>query len=174
MDWKWWIPFLVSVLNLFFVFRQTQIMKAQSANPTSGILVRWPWFKSYWPLLAMAFLVIATWIPYAFEVAFTQDEYLTMNAFDKKPVKTVNCHGRKKANETIALDGMAYRNCIFENVTFVYNGTAPFSLSDNNSFIGSRHLKSDSGMVNYTLALLRDLGWISGQLNVQEEIPLSE
>lgn len=126
-------------------------------------------------LLFMPTVLLAVMgILWSYESREPSGGFLTMKQFDEKTVKTVNCYGRKKVNEKVALDGIAYRNCIFENVTFVYNGTAPFSFSDNNTFIGSKHLVSDSAMVNYTLSLIRDLGWISGKLNVQDEIPSPE
>lgn len=38
---------------------------------------------------------------------------------------------RTFSNETVPLDGYAYLNCKFSNVTFLFNGDAPFDFSDN-------------------------------------------
>ena len=39
--------------------------------------------------------------------------------------------GHKFVNERVVLDGKSYRTCTFENVTFVYEGRAPFDFIQN-------------------------------------------
>src|SRR5262249_3070093 len=43
----------------------------------------------------------------------------------------IEVRSRTFVNEHVLLDGYRYINCNFINVTFVYNGTAPFALKDN-------------------------------------------
>lgn len=92
--------------------------------------------------------------------ALTGNRVIPIEEFDKAHMETINCQGRVLANQKIILDGKIYKDCTFENVTFVYNGTAPFSLGAGNKKIGKTVLESDSGDINYLLGLIRDLGWM--------------
>lgn len=65
----------------------------------------------------------------------------------------------KFINERIILDGKSYIDCEFENVTFVFNGTAPFSLM-NNKFNGRIQVASDNPAISGSFALLRGLGYL--------------
>jgi hypothetical protein len=49
---------------------------------------------------------------------------------------------------------------MFENVTFVYNGTASFELSGNN-IVGRFRIATNSPAVDATIKLLRGLGLLS-------------
>ena len=55
-------------------------------------------------------------------------------------------------NSKVLLDGHSYTHCTFENVTFVYNGTAIFQLS-HNKMVGSMMFTSDNPAVLATFLL---------------------
>ena len=63
-------------------------------------------------------------------------------------------------NERILLDGHAYRNCTFENVTFVFNGTSPFEFS-RNKINGTMRFASDNPSVQGTFNWFRGFGLIN-------------
>jgi hypothetical protein len=59
-------------------------------------------------------------------------------------------------NERVLLDGISYVSCRFENVTFVFNGIAPFGLANNH--LESVHLASESPVVLASFAIMVALG----------------
>jgi len=59
-------------------------------------------------------------------------------------------------NEEVPLDGYDYISCNFNNVTFVYQGQAPFGFS-NNTVKGLHRFKSDSDVVVSTFMLISGL-----------------
>lgn len=71
MDWKWWVPFAVSILNLYFGFKQIQLMKSQKASDPYAKSTSWS--VKYWPIIVMAILVIMPWVPYFIDRSFSDD-----------------------------------------------------------------------------------------------------
>jgi hypothetical protein len=57
-------------------------------------------------------------------------------------------------NQTVVLDGRDFENCTFDNVTFIYKGTAPFVMTDPH-FVngGTIVIGSPNPVVNLTIAL---------------------
>jgi hypothetical protein len=60
-------------------------------------------------------------------------------------------------NEQVILDDRIYRNCTFENVTFMFNGTAPFELTGNH-INGRMAIATENPAVESTVMWLRGLG----------------
>lgn len=75
--------------------------------------------------------------------------------------------GRRFANEVIILDGHSYDHCSFENVTFKYNGTRPFDLT-NNDIRGVVRLQSDNPAVGATAVMLKGLGLTPETFEIME------
>jgi hypothetical protein len=69
-------------------------------------------------------------------------------------------------NTKVLLDGHSYTQCTFENVTFVYNGTAIFQLS-RNKMVGSMMFTSDNPAVEGTFLLLQGLGILPADFRVE-------
>lgn len=65
MDYKFWIPLIATILNLYLTHRQVRFMEAQpnaarlpSLFPAGKALLR------YWPIGAMIVLMLLCWVPY--------------------------------------------------------------------------------------------------------------
>jgi hypothetical protein len=65
----------------------------------------------------------------------------------------------------VPLDGKFYRHCTFRNVTFVYDGQAPFGLSGN-KFEGARLIRAETEESTALIMLLNEFGYF------KEGIPL--
>jgi hypothetical protein len=75
---------------------------------------------------------------------------------------------KKFQNERILLDGHGYRECVFENVTLVFNGTEPFELT-RNTFLGKTVVTSDNGAISGTIGLLRAMGTIPASVEFRND-----
>lgn len=62
-------------------------------------------------------------------------------------------------NETVVLDGKSYWNCTFENVTFRYNGTAPFQITECKAK-GTWGMDSRNHAINDLLGFMQYMGFI--------------
>jgi hypothetical protein len=60
-------------------------------------------------------------------------------------------------NEKVLLDSMSYRDCTFDGVTFIYNGTGPIQM-EHNVFKGDYILGTYNPAVGTTVAALKGLG----------------
>jgi hypothetical protein len=67
--------------------------------------------------------------------------------------------GQEFNNEVVDLDGKQFLDCIFTNVTFKYNGTAPFEMH-HIQLNGTRWIDTDNERLARMLALLKALGMI--------------
>lgn len=72
--------------------------------------------------------------------------------------------GKHFLNEKVPLDGISYRNCTFQNVTFVFNGTHAFEFTGNT--INGAQIVSENPAINGTLMLLRGIGFLSDHVHV--------
>jgi hypothetical protein len=80
-----------------------------------------------------------------YEFAWKGDRPPTQHVFDKH-----------FSNEKVVLDDISYVRCTFQNVTFVYNGTAPFFVQD--SQVNGYKLSSDNPSISAVGYLLYGLG----------------
>ncbi|HEV8415588.1 MAG TPA: hypothetical protein VGQ49_18510 [Bryobacteraceae bacterium] len=85
-------------------------------------------------------------------------------AFQDIPAAEVKMRQSFK-NKEVPLDGIAYVECTFENVTFVYNAKRPYQLIGNR-FQGTNNLRSDSKGVVATIGLLKGLGLTNPNANI--------
>ena len=60
-------------------------------------------------------------------------------------------------NQTVPLDGKSYRFCVFHNVSFLFNGTAPFEF-DHNQVTGNHLIRTDNPAVMATAAVAIGFG----------------
>jgi hypothetical protein len=63
---------------------------------------------------------------------------------------------KKFSDEKVPLDGFDYVGCAFKNVTFVYNGTAPFAITAPYTTEGRLALTTESDRVRPLLWLLEE------------------
>jgi hypothetical protein len=85
--------------------------------------------------------------------------------FHGNPNKLIEITNQKFSQEKVLLDGHSYQYCIFDKVTFVYNGTAGYGLA-HNQVIEPIRISTDNDVVSATMSLLRGLNFI------KEDIPL--
>jgi hypothetical protein len=65
---------------------------------------------------------------------------------------------KRFVNERVPLDSHSYRDCTFENVTFLFNGTGRIEEFTHNIIVGRLRMHSDSPVVFQTIGLLQGLG----------------
>ena|SRR5437773_2368247 len=111
-------------------------------------LPKWRW----WLVFVIAVLAL---------VASSANIYLSSNHDPLKFSRTTKekIYGKTFRNEKVLLDGKSFEKVIFENVTYVVNGTAPFDLV-NCTFSGSIQISTDSDSVAAGLLLSKALGLI--------------
>ncbi|HXX23082.1 MAG TPA: hypothetical protein VEO19_08025 [Terriglobia bacterium] len=121
-----------------------------------------------WPLLVMGLMVLGIWIAVIFDY---YDRHHAPPATTQVP-RWDNYKLKQRAhikyfNETVELDGYEYLDTTFENVTFMYEGTAPTRLTD----VHFTHLKtgettgrigSHNPLVKQTLLVMQMLTEVSG------------
>jgi hypothetical protein len=73
--------------------------------------------------------------------------------------------GKTYRNEEVILDGYAYSNCEFYNVTFVYNGTTPIHFSNNKVF-GPKIFKSDNDSVLGAWTMVAGFGALKSEVQL--------
>jgi hypothetical protein len=69
----------------------------------------------------------------------------------------IDIRNRKYTNEKIILDGHSYTDCMFTNVKFVYNGTAPFRFTHNEVY-GMPNISSGNPSVLMSFYLMEGFG----------------
>ncbi len=89
------------------------------------------------------------------------DQVETLEKSWKSAKKEVVRH-KKFKNEEVLLDGFSYEECEFENVTFVFNGDAPFDLVKNK--IQGAVLKTKSPSISGFLQLLKEFGFVKPEI----------
>jgi hypothetical protein len=60
-------------------------------------------------------------------------------------------------SQVVPLDGMSYQYCVFRNVTFKFNGTAPFQLNDTIT-LGDHGYTTDNPAIFIAIALASVMG----------------
>lgn len=70
--------------------------------------------------------------------------------------KYENVLGQHYKDETVKLDGKEFQFCVFDNVEFVYNGTAPFKIMLGNTMVHRQSIRimSENPIVVQALSLL--------------------
>lgn len=76
---------------------------------------------------------------------------------DVAPTKIVR--GKFFANEKVPVDDTTFYDCTFTNVTFVYDGTAPFQMNDS-SIVGTYAFESNNPSIQATGLLLSGIGML--------------
>ncbi len=71
--------------------------------------------------------------------------------------------GKYFKSQEVPLDGKAYSNCTFENVTFSYEGTTPVNFN-NNTVIGPPQYKTNNPAVAGTLLLTKGFGLMKKEI----------
>jgi hypothetical protein len=94
-------------------------------------------------------------------------EVSSASSIDPKNYKPIAVIGKDFINENVPLDGYAYSNNTFTNVTFTYNGITPVQFTNNS--VKGFVLKSDNQGINNTLETLYAFGMINK--NVEVTIP---
>jgi len=80
-----------------------------------------------------------------------------------KKTVIINKHFR---NERIVLDGKSFSNCIFDNVSFEWNGTAPFDLVGNTISDSSRVLASNNRTISAWMFFLKEFRFLRDGIEI--------
>lgn len=112
-------------------------------------------------VISTGFLYFATKIP----------ETTTSNAgkLDWKSVNKKTIRNRDFRNERVVLDGKSFRHCTFENVTFEYNGVAPFDMEDN-KISGSYVVASKSEPILGILIFLKEFRYLKPDIVIYDQL----
>jgi hypothetical protein len=155
-----------AIYSAYLQRRQVRMMEAQIES--QGIPAPPPsqwrgWLRKYREISVMAVLVVLVWIP--FVVGHWPPE-----TFKEMRQKWLAYEYKEVWNQTfinvgVPLDGYHYRESVFENVTFIYNGTAPVKL-DNCRLRGRAKLESGFPPIVMTFIVQNQLKRLSpdGQL----------
>jgi hypothetical protein len=108
--------------------------------------------------LLVGFLGSATWAAYL-SSTFRPRMPLTNVALietDEKweQFKYTDISGRTYRNETVLLDGFSFTNCTWEDVTFVYNGTAPTVFDCRWRTTGVFNIRTENPAVKMTVRII--------------------
>jgi hypothetical protein len=68
IDWRFWAPMIATALQLAVGIYQSRLqirqMKLALAPAKVQEVNAMPWFKTYWPMVAMLVAMVGSWIPY--------------------------------------------------------------------------------------------------------------
>jgi hypothetical protein len=99
-------------------------------KPEEGALIHM--LPASWALLSLAIfgivVLLSTWALISVRMGWLWRRPSQQFVFVNEPPRNIVA-GREFINQRVPLDGMAYRDCTFTNVTFLYSGTAPVEIS---------------------------------------------
>jgi hypothetical protein len=135
-----------------------------------GLLQTWPqirmWRMADWRAkLFVGFLVLG--ILFAGLQALGMPALLSYE-WDQRPRTLIQ--GKAFRNQHVTLDGYAYKECIFENVTFIYKGESPFDFVSN-KVIGSVFFYAEPKSIAIFLDFLRANGLFAPHVAIETRKP---
>jgi hypothetical protein len=126
---------IVFVTNVYLgvkanqIFQRTnEIMERQVAleHPgTTMMKTKPPPWRTYWPLVAMGLLTILTWSAVGYDIYDRHSQPVSAMP-DWGGYKYKDVWNETYTDETVVVDGKSFHNCKFNNVSFEYDGLAPF------------------------------------------------
>jgi len=126
---------ITTIIMLGLMGWQVWIMKQQTPQaPSSTSSLQGKKFK-YWPIIAMAILVLINWAPYLYQKMTTTPTFWEPDQRKLEPIIM-----QSFSNQEIILDGKHFDECTFKNVTLVYEGKKPFVLSHNKFDLGGNQM----------------------------------
>jgi len=159
------VAIVVGAATLYLQWKQNKIFEQQNrifseqagkSKMKTEDVSRGIRFERYWPMAVMALMLILIWIAVGYGI---YDHHRVKIVHFDQDEKLITIANRKFLNEIVPLDGFKYANCIFENVTFQYNGTALFGFEHNKVF-GTASFRSDSDAVTATVSMFKGFGII--------------
>jgi hypothetical protein len=143
-DWYFAISSVLAILALLGL--DWKLVKGRLPMPQLG------WHNSLFVFLIVASLAVSA-------IGWYKSSQHEDYKFRFSDAPLVEVRGKRFLNERVVIDGYRYTFCNFENVTLVYNGTAPFGL-DNNQFYGSRNIFTDNPSIAASAMLMKALGMV--------------
>lgn len=119
--------------------------------------------KLIFVLLTICFLLSAVSI--YLSVQHKTHNYRHPYIWTKKNLEIKEIKHHRFINQKVLLDGFEYNDCIFENVTFVYNGTSPIRLTYD-KFYGNIQFATQSDIVAATCVFLKATGILSSKFAI--------
>jgi len=160
-----WVGIIEALALIYLAWQQNQIFKKQNEifATQAGIEmpikeVRVQKLKLYWPMLAMALIMIFTWVAIALDY-HDRHSYLPVH-FKMKSDQEQVVYAKSYRNESLEIDGKKFDHCKFDNVTFMYRGLAPvdFVTCD---FTGNIYLRTNNDAAKAVMMLAQQLAVIS-------------
>ena len=138
---------LVQMIYQIFGYYQQQPKSRRAAKP--------------WPFARSLPIIISIALPIIFMVLYFRAPTVSPDQFEALKKSWLNYSfqqvvGQHFKDETIKLDGKEFIYCSFDNVDFVYNGTAPYKIELGNTIVHRQNVRitSDNPVVSQALALL--------------------
>ena len=100
--------------------------------------------------IGMTLLLIGSWLFFIYLKARPE-----LHPLHDMPLR--NVHNQEFTRENVPIDGYAYFDCTFTEVTFIYNGTTHFRL-DRNTFNGPVKIKTTNFEAQHVMKFLGALG----------------
>jgi hypothetical protein len=155
-DWDFWMWLAYGG----FAIAATIIAADQSIKSADALKQAFSWLitKPIWAFSPLLLIIAAAALLLLHDFGFvgsknSKDRSASFIKWDD-PYKPLRIVGKTFRNQEVELDGAAYSECKFCNVTFKYNGTTPIQF-DHNSINGQIWFKSDNPSVNGTFVLLK-------------------
>jgi hypothetical protein len=152
------------IVYAYLMYRQNKILEETNRlmlDNAAEIKMPPRSYGRYWPMIAMSGLTLLTWIAIGVGPKINGiDEGPAITKFDPRSSEHMSyiAH-RNYFNERVPLDNIHYDFCDFTNVTFVYNGLGPVSLT-NNTIQNSYTISTDNDVVATTEAMLEGLNYL--------------
>jgi hypothetical protein len=115
-----------------------------------------------------AIVLFSNWILIAIAMGWIGESKIKFVWVDEPPTEIIA--GKHYYNERIVLDGKSFKDCYFFHVTFIFNATRPFSITDSH-LIGKPVVASDNPAVTGAFLFLRGVGFISPDVPILNAPP---
>jgi hypothetical protein len=132
-----------------------QMIQARRAAPAVGVV---PQPRTLPGRLAIWFLLSGILSALAIYGSFSKPGWLILTSKEWKDYPKTEVVRQRFSHETVVLDGHDYINCTFDQVTFVYDGIAPFSLTGETSLIQPVALQTRNMRIAHYLFFLTGAG----------------
>lgn len=160
-DWYFVIGAILAVLAFFGV--DSKFVKA-----------KWPALSGWMrPNIAMALIVLSLGLSaYGLYIRREAEPY-RFRWTNSKDFVMKKIEYKKFVNEVVPLDGISYRYCTFQNVTFLYNAVSPLTM-EYNQILGQSQFRTENPSVLATWAFVVGVGMPNNtQLIGPDGVPLN-
>jgi hypothetical protein len=133
-----WMGLIVGAATLYLLWQQNQIFRQQNAifakqeGATMPPSDRAAKLKRYWPMLAMAVLMLSTWGAVGYDIYDRYHNPLSVSATSYFAGDLEEVKGQTIQGKTVELDGKRFEGDTFGGDEFIFHGTKHFEMIGNN------------------------------------------